>query len=132
MTDQPGDVLDEAVKLFEVLRRRISASSAGGPRPAPGDVWGQATYDEPTPHIATGAPECQYCPVCRAIAAARTSGPGIADQMMDVGQSLYMVVREALEAFDRPHPHTTPEPGHATRTPSGPEEERSRDFRDRT
>jgi hypothetical protein len=137
MTEQPGDVLDEAAKLFEVLRRRIRKNVVGRPRPQPGDVWGQATYVAPTPHIATGAPECQYCPVCRAIAAARTSGPDLVDQVMDVGQSLYVAVREALSAFekaqfDRSHSHTAPGRERATPTPPRPREERPGAFQDPT
>jgi hypothetical protein len=137
MTDHPGDVLDEAVRLVEVLRRRIRDSVVSRPRPEPDDVWGRATYEEPTPHIATGAPECQYCPVCRAIAAARTSGPGMADQAMDLGQSLYTTLREALSAFDRAqrgrsHSQPAPEWERATPTPPRPREERPEAFRDPT
>ncbi|WP_207400674.1 hypothetical protein, partial [Actinomadura roseirufa] len=90
MTEQPGDLLDEAAKLFDTLRRRLGGSG-GGPGDAPGprrttrddahdpddaddaaDVWSRATAEPP--RIATGAPECRDCPVCRAIAIGREAG----------------------------------------------------------
>jgi hypothetical protein len=124
MTEQPGDVLEEALKLFEVLRRRMRDDGSGQREPQPGDVWGRSTYAEPTPHIATGAPECQYCPVCRAIAAARTSGPDVVGHVMDAGQSLYTALQEALSAFDKSHSHAAPQHERATPTASCPHEER--------
>lgn len=104
MSDQPASVLFEAVRLAEVLRKRMS----GGP--ASGDVWSEATSDAWGEHIATGAPECRYCPVCRAIAASRTSGPDVVSHVMSAGESLYAAVREAVAGFERTRPPR--EPGH--------------------
>src|SRR3954464_9424026 len=98
MSDQPASVLFEAVRLAEVLRKRMS----GGP--ASGDVWSEATSDAWGEHIATGAPECRYCPVCRAIAASRTSGPDVVSHVMSAGESLYAAVREAVAGVERPRP----------------------------
>jgi len=98
MSDQPASVLFEAVRLAEVLRKRMS----GGP--ASGDVWSEATSDAWGEHIATGAPECRYCPVCRAIAASRTSGPDVVSHVMSAGVSLYAAVREAVAGFERTRP----------------------------
>jgi hypothetical protein len=98
MSDQPASVLFEAVRLAEVLRKRMS----GGP--ASGDVWSEATSDAWGEHIATGAPECRYCPVCRAIAASRVSGPDVVSHVMSAGESLYAAVREAVAGFERTRP----------------------------
>jgi hypothetical protein len=98
MSDQPASVLFEAVRLAEVLRKRMS----GGP--ASGDVWSEATSDAWGEHIATGAPECRYCPVCRAIAASRTSGPDVVGHVMSAGESLFAAVREAVAGFERTRP----------------------------
>src|SRR3954468_20502769 len=98
MSDQPASVLFEAVRLAEVLRKRMS----GGP--ASGDVWSEATSDAWGEHIATGAPECRYCPVCRAIAASRTSGPDVVSHVRSAGESLYAAVREAVAGFERTRP----------------------------
>jgi hypothetical protein len=98
MTDQPGYVLEEAARLFETLRRMRTSR-----RPASDDVWAQATR-EPTPGIATGAPECRYCPICRTIAAARSSGPGVADHMAHAGMALLAAFRETVDAYQRTRP----------------------------
>lgn len=97
MTDQPGYVLEEAVKLFVSLRRRMRSDD-----PPAGDVWGQATHEYTGgSHFATGAPECQYCPICRTIAAARMSGTDVVGHVMDAGQSLTAALRETVAAYDR-------------------------------
>src|SRR3954463_1010836 len=98
MSDQPASVLFEAVRLAEVLRKRMS----GGP--ASGDVWSEATSDAWGEHIATGAKECRYCPVCRAIAASRASGPEVLGHLMSAGESLYAALREAAGGRERTSP----------------------------
>ena len=98
MSEQPASVLFEAVRLAEVLRKRMS----GGARS--GDVWSEATSDAWGEHIATGAPECRYCPVCRAIAASRTSGPDVVGHVVSAGESLFAAVREAVAGFERTRP----------------------------
>jgi hypothetical protein len=98
MSEQPASVLFEAVRLAEVLRKRMSGGAASG------DVWSEATSDAWGEHIATGAPECRYCPVCRAIAASRTSGPDVVSHVMSAGESLYAAVREAVAGFERTRP----------------------------
>jgi hypothetical protein len=108
MSEQPASVLLEAVRLADVLRRRMSGAWGTGSGSGSGDVWGEAT-SEPEPgmwgeHIATGAPECRYCPVCRAIAASRASGPDVVNHMMSAGEQLYAAVREAVAGFERTRP----------------------------
>ncbi len=95
MSEQPPSVLFEAVRLVDTLCRRMSAG---------GDVWSEATSEAWGEHIATGAPECRYCPVCRAIAASRESGPEILSHIMAAGESLYSAVREAKAGFERTRP----------------------------
>lgn len=99
MSEQPASALFEAVRLAEVLRKRMSGAAARS-----GDVWSEATSDAWGEHIATGAPECRYCPVCRAIAASRTSGPDVVSHVMSAGESLYAAVREAVAGFERTRP----------------------------
>jgi hypothetical protein len=98
MTDQPGYVLEEAARLFETLRRMRSTG-----RPAPDDVWAQATRERP-PGFATDAPECRYCPICRTIAAARHSGPDVADHMAHAGLALIAAFRETVAAYQQTRP----------------------------
>ncbi|WP_019630861.1 hypothetical protein [Actinomadura atramentaria] len=107
MTEQqPGDVLDEAVQLLDVLRRRFAGGS-GGPSAA-GDAWGRATAR--VPHIATGAPECTNCPLCRAAALVRAAGPGVRRRVRDAGGSLLAAALAAAAAFD-PARDGVPGPG---------------------
>jgi hypothetical protein len=98
MSEQPASVLFEAVRLAEVLRKRMSGGAG------PGDVWSDATNDAWGEHIATGAPECRYCPVCRAIAASRTSGPDVVGHVVSAGESLFAAVRDAVAGFERTRP----------------------------
>ncbi|WUH96480.1 hypothetical protein OHR68_23210 [Spirillospora sp. NBC_00431] len=100
MSDQSGDVLDEAAKLFDALIRRVSAGTGnGGDRGADGDVWGHATAAGPA--IATGAPECRDCPICRAIAIRRAAGGDVGRHLRDAGRSLFAAALDVAAAFDR-------------------------------
>ncbi|XVQ13654.1 hypothetical protein ACQP1W_14280 [Spirillospora sp. CA-255316] len=131
MNEQPGDLLDEAVKLFETLRRRLGETAAG-PRGEAGragagrtddragerageDVWSRAVAEEPpkpreAPRIATGAPECRDCPVCRAIAVARASGDDVREHLRQAGRSLLAAATDVAAAFERTRPAHDPPP----------------------
>jgi hypothetical protein len=89
MSEQPSSVLFEAARLVDVLRRRIGEET--------GDVWAAATREH-------ASRECRYCPVCRAIAASRASGPEILSQLMAAGESLYAAAKEAMAGFERTRP----------------------------
>ncbi|GAA1590021.1 hypothetical protein GCM10009678_85520 [Actinomadura kijaniata] len=105
MTEQPGDVLDEAAKLFDVLRRRLTGGSGtGGAGTGADDVWSRAVTEDP--HIATGAPECRNCPICRAIAMARESGPDVGRHVRQAGAALAAAALDVVAAYER-----TREPG---------------------
>lgn len=100
MTEQNAHVVEEAVKLFAALGRRMGDAGRSGRRD---DVWSRATRED-HPRIATGAPECQYCPICRTIAASRASresGGDVAGHVMNAGQELFAAMREVLAAYDR-------------------------------
>jgi hypothetical protein len=108
MNEQSGDLLEEAVKLFETLRRRMGETGAGGGAGrartgADDDVWSRAVADKPAepPRIATGAPECRDCPVCRAIALAREAGPGVQEHVREAGRSLLAAALDVAAAFER-------------------------------
>jgi hypothetical protein len=111
MSEQSASALFEAVRLVELLRKRMSGGTGSGS----GDVWSEATSESAawSGHIATGAPECRYCPVCRTIAASRTSGPDVVSHVMSAGESLYAAFREAVAGFERTKPAGSPhrEPG---------------------
>ena len=79
------------------------------------DVWESATSTEPQE-----APECAWCPVCRAARMLRESGPGVTSQMAaasdalaGLAQDVLSVVESALASAGRPA-----RPGTAARTGS--------------
>ena len=69
--------------------------SAFGRSAGSGDVWESATAP---PH--EGAPECAWCPVCRAARRLNESGPGLASHVAAAGDALATVVQDALSAFE--------------------------------
>ncbi|HEV2452359.1 MAG TPA: hypothetical protein VGS62_10600 [Streptosporangiaceae bacterium] len=93
------------------------------------DVWEAATTEPPA---GTEAPECAWCPICRAARRLRDSGPGLASQVAGAGDALFSVAQDALAAFDAtlassakpPQPRSRPpEPGRTEDpdTPASPE-----------
>lgn len=93
MSDQPGYVLDEAFKLFEAVRRRVSDDRR------PGDVWSEAVR----PPRAEGT--CPHgCPVCRTMEAAKASGPDVLGHVVEAGQSLFSAFRDVLAGYEHSRP----------------------------
>ena len=56
-----------------------------------GDVWESATSDAPDE-----APECAWCPVCRAARVLRESGPGVTSQVAAASDARAGLVHDAL------------------------------------
>ena len=59
------------------------------------DVWKSATAPPPVE-----APECAWCPICRAARMLRDSRPGLASQMAAAGDTLATVVAEAVSTVE--------------------------------
>jgi hypothetical protein len=106
MSEQPRSALEEAAWLVDTLRRRIGGGGGGGAKSD--DVWSDAVRDDWGDHFATGAPECRYCPICRAMAATRSSGPDIVENLVGAGGSLIAAAREAMAGFERTRPADRP------------------------
>ncbi|MBO2461833.1 hypothetical protein [Actinomadura violacea] len=136
MTDQPGDLINEAGKLFDaVLKRVVGGGSRDDDRERRGersrggadDVWADATAE--APRYATGAPECCHCPVCRAIAVSRESGHDVGRHVRDAGRSLMAAALDVVQGFDRTRPEENrnrpPRPGEASAGPGTGRSERS-------
>jgi hypothetical protein len=62
---------------------------------APADVWAKATVPP-----ANEAPECAWCPICRAARALRESGPGVSSQMAAAGEAVGGLARDAMSVFE--------------------------------
>jgi hypothetical protein len=83
--------------------RRTFGGGGGSSR----DVWETATA-EPLPGE---APECAWCPVCRAARRFRQSGPGLASHMAGAGDALLTVAQDTLSAFEATLSTRPPEAG---------------------
>ncbi len=70
----------------------------GGQRQDRGDVWDVATTEIP-PDVGE-APECQWCPICRAARRMRDSGPGLSGPLSGAGEAAATMVHDAISAID--------------------------------
>jgi hypothetical protein len=77
-----GSVAEEAVKLLGAL---------SGWAKEHGD--GLSSFaDDLHEHLATGAPECTWCPLCRTVAAVRQTSPEVRAHLASAASSLMMAV----------------------------------------
>lgn len=84
-----GSVAEEAAKLFgalaDVARQQGTDLGAGLSGLASQAAAGLRDVDA---HIATGAPECTYCPVCRTVHAVRQLSPEVKAHLASASMSL--------------------------------------------
>ena len=86
-----GSAADEAAKLLGALGDWAREHSGAG--------WGEAAAawaHELDGHLATGAPECTWCPVCRAVRVLRTASPEVRDHLAAAITSLARAATEML------------------------------------
>ncbi len=76
----------------EVSDQIRSMLGVGG---GPADVWARATVSP-----ADEAPECAWCPFCRAARVLRESGPGVSSQMAAAGEAVGVLARDAMSVFE--------------------------------
>jgi hypothetical protein len=89
---------------------RKAWSDLRGEPTKPADIWNAATTEPPPPELSE-APECAWCPVCRAARRIRESGPGLGGQLAGAGDAVAAAVQEALSMFDSVlSPRPRPEP----------------------
>ena len=69
--------------------------SALGRSGGPADVWARATAPPPTE-----APECAWCPFCRAARVLRESGPGVSSQMAAASEAMTVLAQDTLSFFE--------------------------------
>jgi hypothetical protein len=77
-----GSVAEEAAKLFGAF---------SGWAKEHGDGLTSFT-DGLQEHVATGAPECAWCPVCRTVAAVRQTSPEVMAHLTTAASSLMLAV----------------------------------------
>ena len=68
-------------------------TALGGGNNTHADVWESATADHE-------APECQWCPICRARRRLRESGPGLSSSLAAAGDAVSVVLQDAATAFE--------------------------------
>jgi hypothetical protein len=76
-----GSAAEEAARLF--------AAMEGWARSRAGHL-----FDEE--HLATGSPECQFCPVCQGIGALRHIRPEAVEHLLDAAASFVAALRVAV------------------------------------
>jgi hypothetical protein len=91
----PGPIGDEARALVEAARD-----------------WAARTFPDLDAHLATGSAECQWCPVCRAVAALRT--PELTDRIAGAVTVAAGTLASVLDAL------TSPVPSPPSPSPSSP------------
>ncbi len=96
--DPVGSIAAETAKLFEALQE-----------------WSRSTFGSGGPlgpeHIATGASECAWCPICQVIGVLRGERPELTDKISEAGSALVAAVRALLDSGTNPHfPHAKPAP----------------------
>jgi hypothetical protein len=79
------------------LSREVSDQlrSVLGRSGGPADVWARATVPP-----SDEAPECAWCPLCRAARVLRESGPGVSSQMAAAGEAVNVLAHDALSVFE--------------------------------
>jgi hypothetical protein len=88
-TDDPepvGSVAEEAAKLLGALSGW--AREHGDGVTAMADSMSHELHD----HLATGSPECAWCPVCRTVATIRQTSPEVRAHLASAASSLMMAV----------------------------------------
>jgi hypothetical protein len=92
-----GSVAEEAAKLFSALSgfARDQAGEYAGAAGGAADA-ASAAFRAVNEHIATGAPECQWCPVCQVIHAVRTTSPEVKAHLAIAANSLAQAASAAL------------------------------------
>jgi hypothetical protein len=97
-TGDVGSLGEEAAKLLTAAAAwaREHAGDATGPAAAAGSGAGVRLGDWlSADHIATGAPECKWCPLCQAIGMLRSTSPEVKDHLA----SAIVVARQLLDSL---------------------------------
>jgi len=102
-TDLLGDlqrwlIRSSAKNMRRELEDQVRRTVGGQRRQGRADVWDVATTEIP-PEVGE-APECQWCPICRAARRMRDSRPGLAGQISGAGEAVATAVQDAISALD--------------------------------
>lgn len=98
--DEVGSVAEEAAKLFGALGdwAQDQGNGLGDLGAGLGGFAAQAAAAArgAQEHLATGAAECTWCPVCRAVHAVRRTSPEVRAHLASAASSLLQAAAEAM------------------------------------
>lgn len=95
--DRVGSAAEEAVKLLGAFAAHAA------------EVAGQMNHSLDD-HLATGAAECTYCPICRAVHIAREASPDVGVHLASAAASLMQAAASVLSAVASSGPGHGAEP----------------------
>jgi hypothetical protein len=90
-------IRSSARNMRKEIGGQVRKTFSGG-RTESANVWDVATTEIPAE--VGEAPECQWCPICRAARQLRESGPGIGGHISGAGNAVASAVQDAINAFD--------------------------------
>jgi hypothetical protein len=99
--DPVGSLAEEAAKLLGALSGWAREHGDGVSAMA-GSMAGSVA-DELHEHLATGSPECAWCPVCRTVAAVRETSPEVRAHLASAASS-FMLAVSGMMATQPPTP----------------------------
>ena len=94
-----GSVGEEAAKLLTALQGWARDSGSDYATATTGAANGAASsLNAINEHIATGADDCRYCPLCQVISALRETSPEVKQHLTSAGTSLVQAAAGVLAA----------------------------------
>jgi hypothetical protein len=103
-----GSLGDEAAKLFAAVADWAREHTGEETGPGRDDLFSAE-------HIATGAPECRWCPLCQAIGLLRSTSPEVKEHLASlvvVGRQLLASVGDAVAPDAKPERTSKPDVEH--------------------
>jgi hypothetical protein len=85
-----GSVAEEAAKLLGALSGWAREHGDGVSSMA--ESMASSVADELHDHLATGSPDCAWCPVCRTVAAVRQTSPEVRAHLASAASSFMLAV----------------------------------------
>jgi hypothetical protein len=108
--EQVGSVAEEAMKLVGALSdwARDHGSDLGQGLTGLVDQ-AAATAQDVNEHLATGAPECTWCPICRTVHAVRQTSPEVRAHLTSAASSLLQAAAGLLATSVTDHARMPPD-----------------------
>ena len=98
-SDEVGTLGEEAAKLFGALGEWAKDQGASGVAGMAGQA--AAAARDVDAHLATGAEECTYCPVCRTVHLVRQASPEVREHLTTAASSFLQAAAAMLATPSR-------------------------------